>query len=376
MAEKYDLITNALVWSGSDGQYYAKSGMTGKTLYNGTSFGTAWSRATGSLNPARVSPETITTIGIMSVDIPAYTPTNLNLEIYGNWIAKTGLNNSMIKNANPTTNNYNVSVMGHNAILQGNASGQTSNGYGIEFKNDTTPPDFYANNYINRFNYRVKDLLVQNTRNTCVFVDHSGPTDNGTSTTTSLEDVSTWNPNTSVPSLYMKQSPDSRIIGGTFDGNTGGATYAIEFESMAFGEFKINYTNGPIHLLTVRGCTFSVNTADIGTDEHGWILEGVWDSVFSNSYFVIHGNGAANTYDAIRLSTAWSTYPSTDNVFSGIWIGRAWDAAGTRTYRYGINETDSDQDYNTYSGINGRDCATSAINISGANSKTGSSIQW
>jgi hypothetical protein len=61
-------------------------------------------------------------------------------------------------------------------------------------------------------------------------------------------------------------------------------------------------------------------------------------------------------------------------VFTNISAGRWWNG-GSNNWKYAIEEVDSDQDDNIYSNINGRDCATGALRVLGANSKVGGGIQ-
>jgi len=84
---------------------------------------------------------------------------------------------------------------------------------------------------------------------------------------------------------------------------------------------------------------------------------------WSSKYF---GNNGYNTKAGIELTTG-AIGNSQCNSFSNIVFSHYH--GNTNSWKYGIEETTSNQDYNAYSALVGYECATATLRKLGANSK-------
>lgn len=141
------------------------------------------------------------------------------------------------------------------------------------------------------------------------------------------------------------------------------------WDSCAAIHADLLYQNGGLDLykckrLLISNSKFDFTTGDLNTIPVN--LRATRNSFFSNIKIKTSGDGA-DIPAGIRLATVSSTH-SHDNIFGNIGISRKEEGTGTREYTYGIEETDANQNYNTYGNINGRDCVTGAIRMLGVNS--------
>ena len=158
----------------------------------------------------------------------------------------------------------------------------------------------------------------------------------------------------------------SIIIGNTFwvESSLNEAIYISQQNNVAIiGNIISEWTGTsiPIHLDRANGCLVLanqiVNSAGWGIDLEGSSRNVVADNVLKNI-----GTGTNNTCDAIRLRAYGTTY-STRNIIEDNQIFS--DASNLP--RYGINEADTNEDYNIIFGNVIANVATAAINKQGVN---------
>lgn len=330
------------------------------SVYSNSSFKTALvDEAIAGLTAARTSPEKIVTVGDMAIDALIELPSNLLLELQGNWILADGVNTDIIQNADQATNNYNLIIEGNGYTIDGNGAQQTA-GRGIELVHGTAAPSLYTlANWRQPKVYVLRNLNVRNCFAESYYVSMAGSRGN-----ILMQQCSGHYSQSAVPIMNWASVPDSELIGGFFDANDGAQTHGI-YVSGAMCHIRPDYHNGPSAFENLRNSTIEFPIADLGSDEDLMTLHGCWNNRVSG-HFVAHGDGDANTHNAIEL-VAFGGFNCTDNIFNHIWAGRNTDDSGTRTFKYAVEETNAVHDYNTYLGISGRDCVTGAIRQLGVN---------
>jgi hypothetical protein len=319
-----------------------------------------------------VVPEAVLTKGSITVDGTILVPTFANLQISGKWTAANALNANMIENLNPATHNYGVCIesVGFPAIIDGNMANQgAGGGKGLYWIQGTEIPNLFTDSTIGYPSALVlRNIIFKNCYDTGIHVDSSA----SQLSQYGFENVSSWG-TTKANSVccYLKQINDSYLEGGLFDGNT--STYGLSLESVTACSIVPKYLNGPQLLVGCRENEYSVKVIhDTATDPAGnppaWDIQGERYSRFHDINIRVVGNGVANTRDGMKLSNAWSTYDCTHNRFSNLYFGGV-GGGGTRTWKYGIEETDSNQNNNQYVNICGDECATATLRLLGAVSK-------
>lgn len=257
------------------------------------------------------------------------------------WLADNSDCN-MLQNAHPETYDCNVIIEG--GIWYGNKEHQSSGN--IMFWNITTAP---STGDVGQIYFR--NLQLINACQDCLYIDlsnHGG---------VRIENMRFKNPGYGYYSLHMENTWDNEI-------NDILACDKVYIKNIDMTNFDNLYIN------------------------NGWTFEDAICVAFQNAFFDTSGNipltlkytryctfnnmriraigDGTDIAAAIKLDDTASG-DSTHNTFNNIIIGRM-GAAGTREFTYGIQETDSDQDYNIYSEVNAYDVTTSGFDIQGANS--------
>lgn len=278
------------------------------------------------------------------IDVPSYTL----LSIDGKMTLANDTNKSMIGNASGNAG-WDVGITIEGGYLDGNQSQQTA-GHGINLVTNAVEP---AYGYLHS---TVRDVSVANVKQNAFNFSHIGQLH--------AIDCKTHGTKSGGYGLYCDWVWDSlfeRML--PIDGVTGGA-YIIPMATV----FQDLYINQGIVMPYSNRAKFSNILIDVSADIHGWAGH-FFKCLVDNVHVEAFDNAAANK-SAIRLTddTAGMSAHSTDNIFSNVWCGRGY-GAGTKQWKYGIEEADANQDYNIFSSTNGRDCVTGVVRRLGANSK-------
>lgn len=338
-----------------EGSYYKVYTSSGVLNSSSSYFSTAWSNAKGLLNSDRVQPEKISIKGdsALSVDAVCTFPSNINLYLDGAFLKlANGVNDNMFENDSPDTLNSNVIFDGV-GTFDGNVNNNNA-GNCVYFKN--TDPIANLHDWIV---FRGK-LKFMNGRVNCIFIDN----DSGSMLQAGyiwVEDILTegsWQ-----SGVRLKNINDAHIRNCHL--GTGGSSGGLKLNNVSSVYISGGYFNQGID---VDGSGWGVLTGgwrvDCTSARHGIDLKGVQRWCISNGNINTY-NGAGSGYAGINLSTSGGIH-CTDNLFTNISLSHP--TAGNN-YTYGIQEADSNQNYNTYGVLNGRHCLTAGLRTLGANSK-------
>lgn len=167
--------------------------------------------------------------------------------------------------------------------------------------------------------------------------------------------------------LWIKNVYDGYISSCRIDGAMGGAaTHAAYFEDC--GPIQVNSFYSGAGMI-VHGCN-SIMFTNLWTDHNG-TQHNVRVQGGINCQFVtvishqIEADNNRHTKSGMYFENDGGTH-STDNQVAGMRAGRSLPT-GTDQLLYAIEEADANQDHNTYTNINGRDCYTAAIKALGVN---------
>jgi len=287
------------------------------------------------------------------IDVPSYT----EIELQGSVKLANGVNKNLIGNKDVTSSNTHIYI--HGGIWDGNRNYQTS-GHGLYICFASNPVGYGEFAFLT-----IGDMTFINIKSDGIHIEAADDA--------SILQISIYNiVNKYIGNygLYTSGVSDVNIVN----------MMPVEGE---IGGVFIQY-GGCIHMdecFINGGIVFNAHTMfrltnsfiDIDSNKHGIDGAGLRNSQLSNVGIRVTGDGAT-TYDGIQLRDG-AGYHATNNIFTNLYIGRA-GGTGTRRFNYGIEEVDANQDYNTYMGINGRDCVTASLRMLGANSFTRGNIGY
>lgn len=320
-----------------------------------TSTKTAWDRAKSLLTGTEPFIEKITSFGNFSVDDQLSVPKNLIWEHWGSLTAVDSLNKIMIVNAG--TKDYNVFLTGK-CFVNGNRANQANTVCGVKFANSAELDYSYqVGQHYPAF--KAENWSIGNCYDHGFEFDFTGST-GSTFELVNCNSYGHWNDAVKCTNCY-----DSNIIGGIM---TGGNNLTFEMTGCANMMIHPSYVNGQSVFTNCVEFDFAGLSWELGVNADMISGVGLQYSKFHDMFFRVIGNGTANTYDGIKLSSNGGTH-SIFNQFHNLHFTRR-AGGGTRTFKYGIEETDANQDNNVYGIIEGGDCATGALRLLGAVSKT------
>jgi parallel beta-helix repeat protein len=149
------------------------------------------------------------------------------------------------------------------------------------------------------------------------------------------------------------------------ENNLNEAIYISQVNDVAIiGNIIIDWTGTgiPIHLDRASGCVVQGNQI-VNSAGMGITLSGSSRCVVANNVLKNIGTNTNNTYIAIQIQAYGTTY-STHNIIQGNQIF----SDASKLPKYGINEADTNEDYNVIANNIVTNCATAAINKQGVNS--------
>lgn len=314
--------------------------------------------ALGNLTVGRTSLEKVVLKGYIETESPIQVPNYAEIEIDGTIRLGSGSDCNVVENANPSS--YNCYVWIHGGWIDGNEAGQSSGAYnGIYWRNAQTtgiPPKPIIFSDLRIINCEQDGMLLDNTGgNGEYFVHHIWSHGHGRHCFYINEVSDSYFAH--LKQLYSDNEPfvmnwgtantiEQVYLAGSGTGGTGYVgMYLLGLWRCIFTNIRIDNTaiHG-IHMVRSRKCVFT-----------GLIL---------TSTNALEAN---NTYHGIYLESSGGAY-CTDNVFGDIYFGRQLTTVNDY-WAYGIYEVDSDQDYNVYDALNGRDCGTGVLRTVGSNSK-------
>lgn len=312
---------------------------------------------------SRIAPQKISTKGEMSLDNTILLPSLVDLEIVGSWTAVNALNKDLIQNANQGTNNYSVYLHGY-ARINGNAENQGAfSSRGLEFKNATNIPVGQGTYEQFASALKMENLLFENCRNEGIFVDFQ----NSAGSTLGFTDVSSMGNHESDVSyqVYLNFINDSQWFGGII----GGSLRSFKLQNFASSKFHPAYVNNPAVIENCNQLDVHIPFFDLGQDADLLTINYSRHSAFYLPLMRVIGSGAAGTYDAVKLVRYGAGAGCIHNRFPCVYAGRGYGGSGTRTFKYAVEETTSDEDWNIYGLIDGSDCVSGAIRQLGTNGK-------
>ena len=325
------------------------------------------------LTGGRTVPETIVTRGEIIVDDPILIPSFVKIIIDGKWTLDANVDDNMIENANPAANNIGVIIegLGH-AVIDGNGANQAGGTSIIDFENSTNPESLFDDNGQHWGNaFQMRNLTVKKGYKHNIQVDF----ESSSYSQIGFFNVSSFNQardSSASHALDLAYVNDSYIEGGNFCARSDVAgSYAINALSISTMKIHPHYLNGPSQIY--GGNSLDITCSD-WCDNYAADHSFTFGSFYNNKVHDMtirrfdNGEGADNTYDGINLADIWGGgYDCHHNIFSTIHFLHS-----THQHRYGIYETDANQDYNVYNGIiDVGACGTAAIRQLGANSDYG-----
>jgi hypothetical protein len=365
IVEPGSMVTEASYVIFTDGtNVYARNGNTGEIEFSGADASIVINNALNVLTPGRTWIEKVVlrgsftlnkTVGqTYAIQIPSYTEldaTQATLTLADYQDA------DMLQNKNRATYDTNIIIRG--GLWLGNKAKQNS-GNGFNLKNSNTPP---SSAYpIPPF--QIIDSRIENQKEDGIRVDFTG---------------ASWDNRIWITGVHTRYADgygvhlikvyDSLFTHSHFGGNGRGFYY----ENGGSSYFSNVYFPSGVILKEVYGSVFTGSRFEHGHYsnpayvQHALIMRGSKYNSIGDSIVTIFGDVGATNKDGIYLESSGSVH-STNNVFDNLYIGRT--AANPESNRWNrcIHETDSNQSYNTYGVINGRDCVTSALRKLGPNS--------
>jgi hypothetical protein len=278
--------------------------------------------------------------------------------------AVDALNVNMFENANPATHNYGVSIRGdYIGYIDGNGAEQSA-GNTLRFVNATniTPISLYTI-------WTPTALYLENVfitshwaPHSCIHIDFTGSA--GSTIKWRNVNVGARDIGNSEYGVKLCQVYDSHIVESTFDGDA----KALLAEACSCVKFDFSYFNNCATLYGCRSCDVTANYWDNSVDEHTLIfLYSRYCSAHDINFNKI-GSNAYTGKSGIYVTDSGNPYYSIHNRFSNLIFTRN-GFGGTNTFKYGVEESASGNNYNTMTGIDGDDCNTAAVRKLGANSK-------
>jgi len=125
-----------------------------------------------------------------------------------------------------------------------------------------------------------------------------------------------------------------------------------------------------------NGDDFLIHTTFTGcqvykSQENAWKIEGAQRNSWVGGSVYNPSQKTNNTYDAMRFDSNGAVH-STRNVVTGMQI---YNDNGAKMLRYGIYESDANQDYNIYTSCVVAPCGTDEILVQGVNSIEDNNIE-
>jgi len=349
-----------IIFHDDEGFIYAKNGDTGKIEFSGTDAATVINWALSSLKPDRIWREKVVVKGNFIIDSPIKIPSWTIFQIIGEITLAPNSNCNMIENEDWTNGNEEIEIYG--GRLYGNRQ-QQSSGDGIHFEfHGTNPYDSIDGEEI--FIHHLEVMLAKDDG---VHIDMSGSGSRHV-----------W-----MDTCRVTHAGDRGIFFQGFDSKFEHITVSGIGSQPEEGNIVLYYpsnchfdniycSGGGLHnIYAKRGHHLQFSNIRLDNPrKEAALLEGIYDYTFTNIQIRSTINlDADNTYSAITLRSDLSHH-SLDNNFVGV----VYDKDGTNDYKYVIEEVDSNQDYNIFVGVNGRDAETGTLRVLGANSEYGTIV--
>jgi hypothetical protein len=358
----YSYIINA---SGST--CYMQNGTTGQIDFQSTNVSKINDYVMGNLTTNRTWQETVFWKGNFTTANTLLLPNWVDVKISGAITGASGMTAPIFANKDQATNNYGITIEGEgqDALIIGNGNTQK----GISFVCGTDTPNWHTTTYYQNEEYTLKNLDIKNFADDCIHLDFAS----ASSCNIGVSGVSVIG--LGEQAVYAKGVCDSYWVGGTVEGLSS-STLGFYLESCSGFNVNPDYMNNCHEFIGCNHIVFSCHFADNTGTGHTLTMEGCCYCMVLNSEFH-HGGTSDNTYDAILVTQAWGYVNSTGNVFSGIVFSNQFY---TTSFKYGIEETSSWQNYNLFTGLNDLSidsgdgtlntaCGTGIVRKLGANSK-------
>jgi hypothetical protein len=329
--------------NGSDTQYQDWQGQLQATSSNSAEI-INW--ALGNLTVGRNWQEKVLLKGNFTISYPILISNYTILQIDGRITLANGANCNIIENKNPSTYDKEITITG--GILDGNSQNQGSGDYnGIKITWGTDPGPVSC--------IYIQDIKIRNVRQDGINLNLSGSNNEYVWIKSVQSQGARYG-------LCTNGVWDMMVVNGFFEGWTEG----IYFVNSGSSYINNIYVNFPVHFRDSGFISMTNFRVDVATEDHGIKLDGCERSTFSNGIINIFGNNGYNTKAGIELKTG-ATIHSQYNSFSNLQICHQYGS--TNVWNYGIEEADSNQNHNSYSGLVGYGCVTATLRKLGADSK-------
>jgi len=305
----------------------------------------------GNLTVGRTWQEKVVLSGNFTIDSPIVVWGYTHLLLIGQVYLASGSECNLLQNKHPETNDVYCTIEG--GVWYGNKLGQASHGHGI-FWNHSTNPSGVEGWKLNVF----RDLTILHCEESGLFVDSQG----SAGSIWKFEDIAVGH--CLDYGIYIRYVADAMFTRCFHLSAYTYSFYAV-WSGTLFME-QMYFDSQPVKLEDV--CLVYMNNFVIDAGDNDGprlILEHCHHGKFSNGILKTDGDGAS-LYSAISLEGNGNG-DSHRNLFKNLECGRV-TGTGTRQFVYAINETDSDQNWNVYSNIDGADCSTACLRVLGANS--------
>lgn len=334
-------------YNATSGYYQSWHGANSTLASQGTNASAVINNAIGNLTVGRTWQETVYLKGNITITNSIVVSNWTRLLLDGTVTLANNANCDMIKNANPSTTNYNVVIEG--GLWLGNRGTQSA-GCWINFTTTNGAPYPYTPLFL-------KNLYVFDIYDTAIWIKY------GESSVVWMDNVDATTGSGTGYGLYLYGATDSLISHSHFGGGieTGGGAIYI-YGGGGLSSWTDIRTDGPVSLIGVHQLTWTGFTIDCyNRDMHGLTLYNSKICQISNGIIRAQSNSGYNTKYAIYMSD------SSNNTISNIYCGRPQESIETQRWAYGVYE-DGTANRNIFIGINAFDALTAGIKTSGANS--------
>jgi len=306
--------------------------------------------ADGNLTTGRTWQEKVVLMGNFTIDSSIIVYAYTILQIDARVTLASGANCHMIVNGHPSTYDEWVDICG-SGVLDGNKDEQTEVVHGV-FWNGTTAPPY-------RRTLRLYGLTIQRFRGDSIHL-RPAPEEIGY-----VDHVHTQ---FSYGYGLRAECNDWFFSDSTFSSDKVFPIVGVASRITGSGCWisNCNFERG-FELYWCYACQVSNCYADLGTSTFSNVrLRGAQYCTINNLLLRKLGNDGDTNDDAMTLETIETTRHSIHNTISNVIAGRFGQSA-TNIFSCAINETTTDQNYNTYLNINGYDTSNGII-LRGANS--------
>jgi hypothetical protein len=302
-----------------------------------------------------------------SISSPLQIESYTHIRLRGRISLANAANCNMFESKTPESYTRNITIEG--GVLEGNRTNQSAESNGIKIAGSTAPPDQ------NGFNI-IKNMLIKSFRDSGVYLYSNA----SFSPCFLSYGIFSWYNYGTATSAGMKIEGivDSFFHHSNYEGiyplYIALASSATPNANLIFDTIYLAGAADPKNNLYAGYLRYSTlaNFFIDATDNNPVLLDGVRQSTFTGINIRKGAQGNDGARDAIKLQTASinpTQWKCIKNVFTG--VNFILYSPVSHKFAYGINESNTDCDENTFSGIYGASsiCNSGAVNLQGTNSK-------